>query len=102
MTYQDQIDNILDNFDFARIRTMMKAVDWTWGWDGARHFPDEAELRQSARGHLRNVAGTGNEVSCSGGFTAMNLDGVLHLFWGVDSWVWTDGVEPDVSEKGEG
>ena len=93
MTYQEQIDHIMDEFDFARVRQMMADVGWNWGWDSEAHIPDEVELRRSARGHLRACAFDGNAVSGSGGFTAMKDDGRLCLFWGIDSYGIMDGVE---------
>jgi len=91
MTFQEQIDNIMDTFEFGRVHEMMKAVGWGWGEPNV--VPDESELRKSARRHLNDMRS--NCISSSGGFTAYKRDGVLNLHWGLDSLVTTDGVEPD-------
>ena len=45
---QEQIDNIMDNFDFSRVLKVMRALNWEWGSCGTEHEPDEAELRREA------------------------------------------------------
>jgi hypothetical protein len=88
MTYQDQIDNIMDTFDFAEVAEIMAAIDWKWGED--RHTPDEPELRASARKSLRALLDD-NSLCNSGGFTATKHDGQINLYWGIDSHTVTDG-----------
>ena len=96
MTFQEQIDNILDEFNFERIHDMMEAVGWTWGSPPEAFVPEVGDLRKAARKHLQSLRTTG--LSASGGFTALNDDGVLNLFWGEDSMCFTDGVEPEEGE----
>lgn len=83
--YQKQIDEIMDNFDFDRVQKMMAATDWFWYTDGGAHIPSQPELREAARVCLRTVAERECFLVASGGFTAMNQDGCLSLYWGV-SW----------------
>jgi hypothetical protein len=86
MTLDEQIDEIMDNFDFRRVHEMMKAVNWTWGDDGV---PEEPELRTHARQLLREIAHQEfYSSSGSGGFEAFKRkDGGewLELRWG-QSW----------------
>ena len=81
---QEEIDNIMDTFDFNRVAEIMEAVDWKWGMPaGGSGVPDEVELRQTARGLLKGLRE--NRVAATGGFTAiLSEDGVM-LFWGIDS-----------------
>jgi len=92
MTDQEQIDDIMDNFPFARIQAMMEADGWTWG--SRPHLPDESELRQTARRLLRSLADEELSHAGTGGYTAIKTDGVLALYWGVD-------YAPDIEEGDE-
>ena len=86
---QKQIEEIMDNFNFARVHKMMVAVRWTWSGVG---IPCEAELREEARDRLRRAAKDKAEIE-SGGFfikysEGENKDGPwvgLSLRWG-ESW----------------
>lgn len=68
-TYQQQIDIIMDNFDFGKVAKAMKALGWRWhGCDGV---PEEPELRKEARRLLREVADAEDFTGVStGGFVA--------------------------------
>jgi hypothetical protein len=69
---ENQLDEIMDSFDFKKVKKMMEAVDWVWATtDG--EVPDEYELRKAARRMMR-VAINGEECS-TGGFRAWVTDG---------------------------
>lgn len=73
---QEQIDQIMDTFDFAEVKRCMKAVGWTWDSDEP---PDEMELRRKARELLKQCATEGSKSRCTcstsnGGFTAMYVE----------------------------
>lgn len=44
---QQDIENILDEFDFYRVQKAMDALDWVWASSGG--VPDIGELRRCAR-----------------------------------------------------
>ena len=50
---QDKIDDIMDNFDFSKVETVMKATNWTWA--STNGVPAEHELRKQARELLKSV-----------------------------------------------
>jgi len=95
MTYRDQIDNIMDNFEFGRVAAMMEATDWGWGMPP--EVPDEHELRVAARARLREAAERG--FSASGGFTARDDGGVLRLYWGLSANIIQGAVGPDSEQE---
>ena len=68
---QEQIDEIMDTFDFQKAHKMMLAVGSTWGDEGT---PEEYELRARAREFLKQAAKDG--YACTGGFTALLEEGV--------------------------
>ena len=72
---QKQIDEIMDSFEFDRVLKIMKALQWTWGFGASEHYPDEWELRKSARERLREAA-KNHGSSETGGFLAQCYDGV--------------------------
>lgn len=82
---QEQIDNIMDNFDFSRVLKTMRALDWEWGSFGTEHEPDEAELRREARRLLKFAWAHASNVAC-GGFLAYFGDGVLRLHFTVEEF----------------
>lgn len=68
------IDDVMDNFDFHKVRKVMKFLNWTWAFsDNA--VPEVHELRKEARRHLNRalsgvLSGHSNYMTSSGGFTA--------------------------------
>jgi len=82
---QEQIDEIMDSFDFEKAQKIMEAINWEWYEEG---IPDIYSLRTTARKHLKQAA----EVkggSASGGLTAQYTEGKawvrLELYFGLDS-----------------
>lgn len=80
---QEQIDEIMDNFDFDRVHKMMLAVGWRWSnTEGGWSVPTIPELREGAR-HLlyrtvdERVSGCG-----SGGFNVIAGKDFISLQWG--------------------
>lgn len=80
--YQQQIDEIMDNFDFDRVHKMMVAVDWKWGSGEDAAVPDKVKLRQTARYLLQRVVSDELYGLCTGGFFARNRNGLLSLSFG--------------------
>ena len=73
---QEQIDEVMDTFDFARVEKIMAALDWKWATSegNKNEIPDEYEIRRSARKRMRDAAKVG--YSSSGGFSARLIEGV--------------------------
>lgn len=74
VSLQEQIDNILDNFDFERVKETMDKLDWYWGDEDNRMIPEIRDLRIEARRLLNSVKNenSGYQSSC-GGFTAEKI-----------------------------
>lgn len=104
MTYreavEEQIDDIMDEFDFDKVHKIMEFLNWEWWFEGnEKRVPEVCELRKKAREHLRHVARCGGTTG-SGGFTAQCRKGYdedenrsyvwLDLHWGLGSI--NDGV----------
>ena len=88
---QDKIDNIMDNFNFSKVETAMKATNWAWA--SADGVPTEYELRKQARALLKQVSKKYlSKVSfrcfiSTGGFKATKyFDGELELEFIMASW----------------
>lgn len=95
---QQQIDDIMDTFEFEKIHEWMTATDWKWaigGNDGTlrSEVPSIYEIRRAARERLKEAASRKNGFSCTGGFTARRIDGedndgpwiTMHLAFGYQS-----------------
>ncbi len=66
---QEQIDEIMDTFDFEKVHQVMRTLGITWG-DSDIH-PTMREIKKSARELLKDVAFNVNAMfASSGGFHA--------------------------------
>jgi len=81
---QEQIDEIMDSFDFQKVHKIMEFLNWEW-YEGV---PDIYSLRTAARKHLKQAAEV-KGASGSGGFTANYIEHKswvrLELYFGLDS-----------------
>jgi hypothetical protein len=82
---QEQIDEIMDSFDFQKVHKIMEAINWRWHEEGV---PDVYSLRTLARKHLKEAVEIKGAIS-SGGFTAAYTENKepwvrLELYFGVD------------------
>jgi hypothetical protein len=90
---QQQIDYIMDTFEFNKVESIMKLLDWKWH---ENELPDEYDIRQHARYCLKMAAGCGGYST--GGFAARKTEGrdedgpwlILNLSFGLDTI--NDGV----------
>lgn len=82
--YTEQMENILNNFDFEQARRVMFALNWTWRTDSVP--PSIYRMIKTSRQLLREVAFKGSLLASSGGFVAENIDGILTLSFVVESW----------------
>ena len=85
--YQEQIDTIMDHFDFDEVLLVLRFLARHW-WDPVLGLapPTLARLRAAARKRLRDVASSGYMVVSSGGLRASNREGVLSLEFILCDW----------------
>jgi hypothetical protein len=69
---QEQIDEIMDRFDFERVHDVMMHLNWTWR--DALEPPTTYEIRAHARERLKDAVKHGS--SNTGGFVATKEEGV--------------------------
>jgi hypothetical protein len=72
---QEQIDEVMDSFDFESVEKIMHSLNWEWstGEGMNKEIPDQYEIRKSARERMRAAAKVG--YSSSGGFSARLIEG---------------------------
>jgi hypothetical protein len=75
-----QVDDIMNEFDFVRVRKAMLALDWTWTYHGV---PSVSQLRTTAEKLLRTAINIGGQTA-TGGFVADYSEGVLSLTFVVE------------------
>jgi hypothetical protein len=63
----NQVDEIMDSFDFRQVASVMEHLNWTW--KDSKIPPDEYEIRREARSLMRMAIQSGESVS-TGGFIA--------------------------------
>jgi hypothetical protein len=64
---QEQMDEIMDSFEFDKVLSVMQHLNWEWKDAGV---PDEYEIRKSARRTIKSAIEY-NGTSSTGGFTAI-------------------------------
>jgi len=87
MKLDEQIDTIMDEFDFDRVHEIMVACKWGWstGEDDDLEVPSGNEIRRTARRMLKQAVEEKHALVSSGGFTVIKVKDTLALFFGVDS-----------------
>jgi hypothetical protein len=79
---QEQIDNVLNDIDFTKIRKAMEATDWQW--THLERTPNEVELEEVAKKILTQLAYGEKDNISMGGFEAVKRLGVLELKFVLD------------------
>lgn len=89
---EDQIEAIMAQFDFRRVRKCMKLMDWKWA--PCFKVPSMNELRKTARDMLEEVSKmpAGSRVATGGFWAFMISENHLVLQFSVAS---LDGKEED-------
>src|ERR1700761_5530858 len=88
---------ILENFDFSKVRKVMKTLDWKWERNGIKAVPKKKELRQQATALMdRLIYDLSQDLTLSeksvatGGFRVQGWyeEGIpnLSLAFEVDEW----------------
>ena len=82
MTTDEQIDEIMDWFDFAKVAKAMHYLNWTWSGEEA---PEEPVLRKTARELLKEAVRLKHGLG-TGGFWVRYDGDVLQLQFVVANW----------------
>jgi len=90
MNVEDQINEIMDWFDFSRVHRTMIAVNWKW----INEVPTEGEIRKKARELLKQLVQTKCIVVGTGGLEAYQVDGQLGLRFVLCDW-YVEGVDDE-------
>lgn len=75
MNMYEEIEDILDNFDFEKVKKVMDALDWNY-WDSVDSHITIAELRKTARRLLKKAyeaPASDQWFVSSGGFEVVRL-----------------------------
>jgi hypothetical protein len=110
MNRQEQIDDIMDHFDFEKVHKAMVALEWVWhnSSTGRSEVPERWEIRKRARTLLHNAMDVAEKASRpmkggwivgTGGFIAVSNKNeaptpeaweehpiTLHLSFQVSNW----------------
>jgi hypothetical protein len=70
---QEQIDDIMDTFDFGGVHKWMTTSKWKWGSGKEGAVPEIYEIKKEARARMKEAAKSGG--SSTGGFTASCYEG---------------------------
>ena len=71
----NQVDEIMDSFDFRRVESVMKHLNWKW--NDSKTPPDEYEIRKNAREIMKMAIKAGEEMS-TGGWQVTIMSGQDH------------------------
>jgi hypothetical protein len=61
----NQVDEIMDSFDFRKVADVMQHLNWTW--HDSKTPPDEYEIRKNARELMKESIKIGEGI-CTGGW----------------------------------
>ena len=76
---QNRIQEILDNFDFDKVQSVMQHLNWTWSLGAnTRGIPEIDDLKKLAKELLEDADANGYTIG-SGGFEAKKLGDELTL-----------------------
>lgn len=79
----DQIDHIMDHFDFERVAKVMKLMNWTWS---DKEPPSIPEMREEARRLLKSLGDECVAVSTGGFYASKDGWGQLGLAFVITDW----------------
>lgn len=91
---QEQMDEIMDSFEFGKVLRIMQHLNWKW--TNSNGVPDEIELRKEARRLMKDAVECGGWAG-TGGFTAIFTENKserwirLNLYFGISDT--NDGIE---------
>lgn len=91
-----KINDIIKRFNYKKVETTMKALNWKWMSAGAEHseIPTIERMKATSRYLLRRCATSKERIWATGGFQAESYhDGGLRLLFYVD-----DVVTPEDDE----
>ena len=72
---QDQLDEIMDHFDFGKVHKAMDATNWKWSLDeGINAVPNECQLRQAARRLITHAMINNVSISTGGFYASIDMD----------------------------
>ena len=78
--YKQQINDILEEFNFERVEKAMKVLHWKYSTsDFKEYIPDIQDLKKTAQRCLEHAIKC--NFSENGGFLATNFGGVLNLYF---------------------
>lgn len=81
MTRQQQIEKILEVFDFEKVRAYMASTDWEWGSDkGEEEIPSVDILKSTARRLLEECV----DYTSTGGLHVIEIYGELDLLFCIE------------------
>lgn len=84
----DQIDGIMDNFDFHKVYKVMKYLNWAWFDYKTKEYyiPDEGTIRKHARNLLKELFEKSLYSIATGGFYAEKIEDCISLKFVLTSW----------------
>lgn len=96
MNTENQINEIIENFDWLRVHNHMTHTNWTWAsarTPSGPTVPSFPKLISHATKLLQAVAESPEKITwtASGGFFALKFNGILRLHFEITSW----GADPD-------
>ena len=98
VTRQQQVDHIMQEFNFVQVHAVMVALDWEWATlPGGRGVPNVIDVQIAAKRLLANFLNEGRDtINCesvchsTGGFEAGREGDILYLRFVIEEWAGDD------------
>lgn len=82
----NEIEEVLKNFDFEKVRKVMVFLDWKWHGEGEPEIPSIYRMIERSRELLTNACKHKHGLAATGGFVARHDDGFFELSFVLESY----------------
>lgn len=82
----NEIEEVLKNFDFEKVRKVMVLLDWKWHGDGEPEIPSIYRMIELSRNLLKKAGKRKHGLVATGGFIARHDDGNFELSFVLESF----------------
>jgi hypothetical protein len=81
---QELIDEVMDNFDFAKVQRAMRLLNWTWHDVG---IPKEYDLKVTVRDLIKSLESENCNEIATGGFIVRYNNNCLRVIFSLEEWI---------------
>ncbi len=81
------IDDIIENFDWQKVRNYMVDTGWTWGMGDGAYVPTIKQMKDQVRRMYQNMKKEDLQITGTGGFHMYRNEEEYWLFFYIADWM---------------